>query len=224
MSIDCRWPLKPGKTVTKKIRRKKDADKKLKMELNKKTETTPADQSANRRSLPYHIGEETTMTEKREIGLENPTTDSADTGGWSLLTFTCPKCGSHKLIKYLGGQLVYGQVDEIHYKLEEEVWEDSEEDIEEEGIEEEDNEEECDEQDTNAYDDVEDAYVLVKSKPDGTEIWNYASADASDNDCWFQCGECDYELPVEGDIELAKWLIQLRREPSENGNTSKSSS
>lgn len=148
------------------------------------------------------------MTEKREIGLENTTTDAADTGGWSQLTFTCPKCGSNRLIKCLGGRVVYGQVDEIHYKTEE--WEEDNE---------EDTEEALDEQDVTAYDDVEDAYVVVQSRPDGSEIWDFGVDNASDHHSWFRCAECDYELPVEDDIDLAEWLIRSRREPSENGNT-----
>jgi transposase-like protein len=138
--------------------------------------------------------------------LNKALTETAEMQAWSQLTFTCPKCGSDRLLKCLGGQMVYAQVDEIHYKREE--WEETDE----EGT-----EAECDNQDAIVYDDVEDAYVVVQSRPDGTEIWDFGVDNASDHHSWFRCAECDYELAfedgssVEDDMELAQWLIRTSK-------------
>jgi hypothetical protein len=163
--------------------------------------------STNRQINNYSIfkKEEETMTEKSGNDVGVTKTETADTGTWSELTFTCPRCGSHKLLECLGGRVVYGLVDEIHYKPEE---------VESEEDNVEDTEEELEEQDATIYDDVEDAYVLVQSRSDGTEIWDFGVDNASDHYSWFRCAECDYELafedgsPVEDAMELAQWLIR----------------
>jgi hypothetical protein len=151
------------------------------------------------------------MTDKNGIQFDNGMAEAPDTDAWSQLTFTCPQCGSHKLLKCLGGQLVYGLVDDIHYKREE--WEENDE----EGP-----EAECDEQDAGGDDDVDDAYVVVQSRSDGSEIWEFGVDNASDHSSWFRCADCDYALafkdgsPVEEDTELAQWLIRWGKESPSN--------
>jgi hypothetical protein len=140
------------------------------------------------------------MTEKRGTDFENAEIVAVDMTDWPQLTFTCPECGSHKLLKCLGGQVVYARVTEILYKKEE--WGEEEEDVEAE----------CD---------VEDAYVEVQSRPDGTELWDFGVDDASDHSSWFRCAECAYELafedgtPVETDTELAQCLIRFSKKSRE---------
>jgi len=137
------------------------------------------------------LEEETTMTEKREIDFENSTTDAADTSGWSQLTFTCPECGSNKLLKCLGdvrGQADHAEVVEIHYKRGE--WEDADED------------------------DVEDTEVLVQFGPDLIETWDLSGDEETFFHFWFRCAECDYKLVYEDgtwpadDEELVHWIIR----------------
>jgi hypothetical protein len=138
------------------------------------------------------------MTFQDEDTVSNNTIESQD---WKELKFTCPECGSHKLVKCLGGQVVYALVDEISYTVEE-CLEDEEHDGDEDQDEEMDLEEE-----------VADACVSVQTRPDGTELWEYGVDDDNDFYSWFRCYECDYVLrfedgsPVEDDTELARWLI-----------------
>jgi hypothetical protein len=138
------------------------------------------------------------MTEKTGINFENAEIVTVDMTDWPQLTFTCPECGSHNLLKCLGGHVVYALVTEIRYKREE--WE---------------------EEDTEAECDVENADVSVKLRPDGSEHWNFGVDDVSDYYSWFRCADCHHELtfegrnPVETDIELAHWLIQYSRDHSE---------
>ncbi len=127
--------------------------------------------------------------------------NAADTQDWKELKFTCPECKSHKLVKCLGGQVVYALVDEISYTLEEYL-----EDEEHDGNEDQDEGEDLEEE-------VADACVSVQSRPDGTELWEYGPDDANDFYSWFRCHECDYVprfvdgSPVEDDTGLARWLI-----------------
>jgi predicted RNA-binding Zn-ribbon protein involved in translation (DUF1610 family) len=53
------------------------------------------------------------MTEHEERRNENSTVEEADHGEWIKLEFTCPECGSHEVMKCLGGQVVYAVVDSI---------------------------------------------------------------------------------------------------------------
>ncbi len=165
-------------------------NKKLKKELNKKPETIPADQSANRRSLPIALEEETTMTEKREIGFENPTPDAADTGGWSLLTFSCPECGSHELLKSSTVDVV-ARVTFIGFELLD-------------GNEKLDFNTECKEEGFDIHDYDIEPCVDVENPPDGSEKWTQFHRGNSDS---FSCAKCGYELPVEDDQDLVCWLV-----------------
>ena len=142
------------------------------------------------------------MTERKVIDRENVKTAEENMADWSDLTYTCPKCGSHKLLKCLGGQVVYALVDEIHYKREERESEDEEDT----GA--------CADENTTLEDDIEDAYVLVQSRADGSEIWDFGVDDASEHCCWFRCADCDYVAsfedgsPVQDEMDLARWLIR----------------
>ncbi len=149
------------------------------------------------------------MTPQDEQTTGKNTTDAQD---WKELKFTCPECGSHKLVKCLGGQVVYALVDEISYKPEEYV-DDEGYDGDEGEYEDEDLEEE-----------VADACVSVQTRPDGTELWDYGADDANDFYSWFRCYECDHVLrfedgsPVEDDTELATWLILADKKSQQKGS------
>jgi hypothetical protein len=135
---------------------------------------------------------------------DDDTTDNntIDTRDWKELKFTCPECGSHKLEKCLGGQVVYALVDEIIYKPEEYV--------DEEGYE----EDESEDDNEDLEEDVADACVSVQTGPDGSELWKHGVDDADDFSSWFRCYECDAVLcfkdgsPVEDDNDLVRWIIQ----------------
>jgi hypothetical protein len=169
----------------------------------------PAQQMAKRR-IKMDKKKLQDKAEQNRSDLNKALTETAEMQAWSQLTFTCPKCGSDKLLKCLGGQVVYAQVDEIHYKREE--------------CEEDDKggaEAQFDGQNAVVGEDVEDAYVVVQSRPDGTELWDFGVDDASDHSSWFRCAECAYELafedgtPVETDTELAQCLIRFSKKSRE---------
>ncbi|MBM3299332.1 MAG: hypothetical protein FJY85_05205 [Deltaproteobacteria bacterium] len=140
------------------------------------------------------------MTDRKAIEFENGMAETADTEAWSELTFTCPKCGSHRLLKCVSdesGLADEAQVIEIHYKSKE--LEDSDED------------------------DVEDAEVLVQLRPDLIGTWHLGVDDGPFLYFWFRCGECDYGLAFEDgsqvgdDMELAQWLMRCDKKSPSNG-------
>ncbi len=124
---------------------------------------------------------------------------------WKELEFTCKECESHKLVKCLGGQVVYALVDKITYKPEEYV-DDEEYD-----------EDESEDEEMDLEEDVADACVSVQTRPDGTELWEYGVDDANDFCSWFQCYECDHVLQfeegevVEDDSALARWILMQKK-------------
>ncbi|MGB6065109.1 MAG: hypothetical protein WBG50_09885 [Desulfomonilaceae bacterium] len=151
------------------------------------------------------------MTFKDEETTSNNATEAQD---WIKKEFTCPECASHKLVKCLGGQVVYALVDEISYTLEEYV-----EDEEYLEGEEDDGEED---EDVDLEEEVAYADVSVQSRPDGTELWDYGVDDANDSSSWFRCYQCGYVLHfedgslVEEDYELARWLILADKKSQQN--------
>ncbi|MFC1833213.1 hypothetical protein ACFL2Q_00595 [Thermodesulfobacteriota bacterium] len=152
------------------------------------------------------------MTEPKGIDQENVKIVEENMADWSELTFTCPKCGSHRLVKCLGGQVVYALVTEVLYKS-----------GEFEGQDEEHTEAQCGAENDVEEDDIEDAYVEVLSRPDGSELWDFGVDDASEHYCWFRCADCDYVSsfedgsPLEDDMDLAKWLTRSARDLRKRG-------
>jgi hypothetical protein len=139
----------------------------------------------------------TTMTFQDYDTTDNNTIDTRD---WKELKFTCRECGSHKLVKCLGGQVVYALVDEIIYKPEEYLDEKAYE------------EDESEEDNEDLEEEVADACVSVQTRPDGSELWDYGVDEANDSYSWFRCHQCGHVLrfedgsPVETAEELVAWL------------------